>query len=113
MSIENPDIKLTDGLVRRLKTLQSAEAQPDLMLRVAVLGGGCSGFQYQFSYIRGLDNGDLTFQKDGITVAIDDISIEYLNGSTIDYVDELIGASFQVHNPNAQSSCGCGTSFSV
>ena len=113
MNIVAPDIRLSDGLVRRIKALQTNMDRPDLMLRVAVLGGGCSGFQYQFSYADGLESGDMVFEKDGVKIVIDDVSIDYLNGSTVDYAEDLVGASFHVHNPNAQSSCGCGSSFST
>ncbi len=113
MSPEFTDITLTDGLVKRIRALQVNESRPDLMLRVAVLGGGCSGFQYEFSFADGLETGDIRFEKDGAVVIIDETSLELLNGSTIDFADELIGASFQIHNPNAKSSCGCGPSFSM
>lgn len=106
-------ITLTENLAKRVAALQASENRPDLMLRVAVLGGGCSGFQYQFSFADGLESGDLVFEKDGTQVVIDEMSLQYLGGCTIDYVDDLIGASFQVKNPNATSSCGCGTSFAV
>jgi iron-sulfur cluster insertion protein len=107
------DIRLSDALVRRIKTLQASMGRPDLMLRLAVLGGGCSGFQYQFSYVYGLESGDRVFEKDGAKLVVDDVSVDYLNGSTVDYVEDLVGSSFHVHNPNAQSSCGCGSSFST
>lgn len=113
MSAEFTDITLTDSLVKRIRALQMSENRPDLMLRVAVLGGGCSGFQYEFSFADGLGTGDVRFEKDGVGVIIDETSLELLNGSTIDFADELIGASFQIHNPNAKTSCGCGTSFSL
>ena len=106
-------ITLTDSLTRRLRELQIAEDRPNLKLRVAVLGGGCSGFQYEFTFADGLDTGDILFEKDGIGVIVDETSLELLNGSTVDYADELIGASFQINNPNAKSSYGCGTSFSM
>ena len=109
----NRTITLTDGLVRRIKNLQIEESNPDLMLRLAVHGGGCAGFQYEFSLTPALETGDVVFEKDGVRLVVDDMSVQYLGGSTIDYTEELIGAGFQVHNPNAQSSCGCGTSFSV
>ena len=84
-----------------------------VMLRVAVNGGGCSGFSYEFSFDRARAADDLVVARDGATVLIDSVSLDYLKGSVIDWVDELIGASFQIRNPNAKSSCGCGTSFSV
>jgi iron-sulfur cluster assembly accessory protein len=83
------------------------------MLRVSVEGGGCSGFQYKFDLVSKTAPGDLVVRRDGATVLIDPVSVEYLAGSEIDYVDDLIGASFKIHNPNATASCGCGTSFSV
>ncbi len=83
------------------------------MLRLSVSGGGCSGFQYQFDLVTEAEPDDLVIERDGVTVLVDDMSLEFLTGCELDYVDELIGASFQVKNPNAQSSCGCGTSFSV
>lgn len=83
------------------------------MLRVSVSGGGCSGFQYGFDLTTDRDADDLAIERDGITVLVDQVSLPFLAGSEIDYVDELIGASFQVHNPQAKSSCGCGTSFSL
>ena len=83
------------------------------MLRVAVNGGGCSGFQYAFSITGEKNADDLAVEKDGVTVLIDEVSLDFLKGAEIDFADELIGAAFRVNNPNATSSCGCGTSFSV
>lgn len=83
------------------------------MLRVAVNGGGCSGFQYDFSIATEKNPDDLVIEKDGVTVLIDETSLDFLRGSEIDFADELIGAAFRVNNPNATASCGCGTSFSV
>jgi iron-sulfur cluster insertion protein len=91
----------------------SAEANPKLMLRVAVSGGGCSGFQYGFSLDDARLDDDLLFEQSGIKVVIDSTSMELVQGAEIDFVEELVGASFQVRNPNATSSCGCGTSFSI
>ncbi len=83
------------------------------MLRVAVNGGGCSGFQYEFGLTRERNSDDLAIEKGGVTVLIDEVSLQYIAGSEIDYADELIGAAFKIRNPNATASCGCGTSFSV
>lgn len=106
-------IDVTPALATRLKALQAARNNPGLMLRVAVLGGGCSGFQYEFTLVGAAETDDQIIEKDGVKILIDAVSIEFLDGSTVDYVEELIGASFQIRNPNAKSSCGCGTSFSV
>tara|TARA_B110000971_G_C20019966_1_gene505821 strand:- start:1069 stop:1401 length:333 start_codon:yes stop_codon:yes gene_type:complete len=82
-------------------------------LRVAVQGGGCSGFSYVFSIDAKQTAEDLVVSRDGVTVLVDDMSLQYMQGSEIDWVDDLIGASFQIKNPNATASCGCGTSFDV
>ncbi len=83
------------------------------MLRVSVEGGGCSGFQYKFDMDREKTSDDLVISRDGATVLIDPMSVNYMAGSEIDFVDDLIGASFKIKNPNATASCGCGTSFSL
>ncbi|MBV9571107.1 MAG: iron-sulfur cluster insertion protein ErpA [Alphaproteobacteria bacterium] len=83
------------------------------MLRVAVTGGGCSGFQYNFALDDAKAEDDLVIDRDGALILIDPLSLDFLRGAEIDYVDDLIGAAFKINNPNAQSSCGCGTSFSV
>ncbi len=83
------------------------------MLRVAVTGGGCSGFQYNFAIDDARLDDDLVVERDGATVLIDPVSLDFLKGAEIDFVDDLIGQSFRVNNPNATASCGCGTSFSV
>jgi iron-sulfur cluster assembly accessory protein len=93
------------------KILQGEPAP--MMLRVAVTGGGCSGFQYNFALDDARTDDDLVIEKDGVTVLVDPMSLDFLKGAEIDYVDDLIGAAFKIHNPNATSSCGCGTSFSV
>lgn len=106
-------LALSASAARRVSELMRAENNDGLMLRVAVSGGGCSGFQYGFSFDDTVRDDDLTFERDGVRVVVDDISLDLLNGSEIDYVEELIGSSFQVRNPNATASCGCGTSFSM
>ena len=83
------------------------------MLRVAVDGGGCSGFQYRFELVDRASEDDVRVERDGAAALVDDVSMPFLAGSEIDFVDELVGAQFKVKNPNAQSSCGCGVSFSV
>lgn len=84
----------------------------DNFLRIAVDGGGCSGFQYRFEFADAPNDDDILIERDGARVVIDTISLEFLQGSEIDYVNELIGAAFKIHNPNAVAACGCGTSFS-
>lgn len=105
-------VGLTDSAARRIAYLASREPERP-MLRVAVLGGGCSGFQYNFDFDTKRNDDDLVIEKNGATVLIDSTSLEFIKGSEIDYVDEMVGASFQVRNPNATSSCGCGSSFAV
>jgi iron-sulfur cluster assembly accessory protein len=97
---------------KRIAEIIAAEGKP-AMLRLAVTGGGCSGFQYNFALDDAVASDDLVVEEGGVTVLIDSTSLEFLKGAEIDFVDDLIGASFKVNNPNATSSCGCGTSFSV
>ena len=106
-------ITLTDNLVTKIKAMQEQEGDNTLMLRVQVNGGGCQGFEYEFKTDTEIKDDDQKFEKDGITVIVDEVSMPFLENSEIDYVDDLIGAYFKVNNPNATSSCGCGTSFSV
>ena len=101
-----------ESAARRIAFLAAKEPKPVLM-RVAVLGGGCSGFQYNFSFEEGRNEDDLLIERDGASVVVDSTSLELLKGSELDYVEEMVGSSFQVKNPNATSSCGCGNSFSV
>lgn len=97
---------------KRIAFLASRETKP-VMMRVAVLGGGCSGFQYNFSFEEQKNDDDLLIERDGAAVVVDSTSLELLKGSELDYVEEMVGSAFQVKNPNATSSCGCGNSFSV
>lgn len=106
-------VTLTDNFVKQLKALREQEKSPALMLRIQVNGGGCQGFEYAFKPETEKNDDDHLFEKDGATVIVDDISLPYLENAEIDYVDDLIGAHFKINNPNATSSCGCGTSFSV
>jgi len=106
-------ITLTDSFVKRLKELRTQEKSPDMMLRIQVDGGGCQGFEYSFKPDTQKNDDDHLFEKDGASIVIDEISLPYLENAEIDYVDDLIGAHFKIYNPNATSSCGCGTSFSV
>ncbi|MFQ5765613.1 MAG: iron-sulfur cluster insertion protein ErpA [Rhodospirillales bacterium] len=108
-----PGLTITDSAARRIKQLREIEGNDALMLRVAVSGGGCSGFQYGFSLDDSVTDDDLTFEHGGIKVIIDEASLGLLAGSEVDFKEELGGAYFQVSNPNATASCGCGASFSV
>jgi iron-sulfur cluster insertion protein len=103
---------VTDNAAKRIAFLAAKEAKP-VAMRVAVLGGGCSGFQYNFSFEEAAQEDDLTIERNGARVLVDSTSLELLKGSELDYVVEMVGSSFQVKNPNATSSCGCGNSFSV
>lgn len=97
---------------RKIAEILKAEPQPT-MLRLAVTGGGCSGFQYNFALDDVKADDDVVLERDGAVVLIDSMSLDFLKGAEIDFADDLIGAAFKINNPNAQSSCGCGTSFSI
>lgn len=106
-------ITLSARAARRIASLITNEAEAGTMLRVSVSGGGCSGFQYGFALDTNRAPDDVAIERDGVTALVDKVSAGYMAGSEIDYVEDLIGAAFQVKNPNAVSSCGCGTSFSL
>jgi iron-sulfur cluster assembly accessory protein len=105
-------VTLSDRAARRIAQILQSEAKPAI-LRLAVTGGGCSGFQYNFALDDARTDDDLVLEKDGATVLIDPVSLDFLQGAEIDFTDDLIGQAFKVNNPNATASCGCGTSFSV
>jgi iron-sulfur cluster assembly accessory protein len=111
-TLENP-VTVSARAARRIAEILKAEPAQPAMLRVAVTGGGCSGFQYNFAIDDSRTDEDLVIERDGAVVLVDPMSLEFLAGAEIDFVDDLIGAAFKVNNPNATSSCGCGTSFSV
>jgi iron-sulfur cluster insertion protein len=104
---------VTDSAVAKVKSLVEEEGNPDLKLRVFVTGGGCSGFQYGFSFDEAVAEDDTLVEKGGIAVLVDPLSIQYLSGSTVDYEEGLQGSRFKISNPNAATTCGCGSSFSV
>ncbi len=106
------EIRVTERAARRIGEILRREP-PGAMLRVSVEGGGCSGFQYKFDVDRAKASDDVVITRDSAVVLIDQISLGFLAGSEIDFVDDLIGASFRVNNPKATTSCGCGTSFSL
>ena len=103
----------TDSAANKVKQLIEEEGNPDLKLRVFVTGGGCSGFQYGFTFDEAVSDDDTTMEKAGVTLLIDPMSLQYLAGAEIDYKDDLQGAQFVIKNPNATTTCGCGSSFSV
>jgi iron-sulfur cluster assembly accessory protein len=105
-------VTISDRAARRIAAILQAETQP-VALRVAVTGGGCSGFQYNFALDDAQQGEDLVVEKDGAKVLIDPVSLDFLAGAEIDFTDDLIGQAFKINNPNATASCGCGTSFSV
>jgi iron-sulfur cluster assembly accessory protein len=107
-----PAITLTERAAARIREILARE--PGMgALRVAVNGGGCSGFQYEFAMVEGASDDDLVIERGGVKALVDPVSQGFLEGSEIDFVDDLMGQSFRIRNPNATSSCGCGTSFSI
>ena len=112
--VETKPFGLTESAAVQIsKLLLMEEGSEKKFMRVAVEGGGCSGFQYIFKFDTERNNDDLVFEKNGVEVVVDEISLELVTGGRLDYVEELIGSYFQIANPNASSSCGCGTSFSI
>lgn len=105
-------IQLTERAAKRINEIMAAEPTGS-MLRISVNGGGCSGFQYAFDVDRTRQTDDIAIERGGATVLVDEISRQYMDGSTIDFVDDLIGQAFKIENPQATMSCGCGTSFSI
>jgi iron-sulfur cluster insertion protein len=111
--IEGATVGFTDSAAIKVKALVEEEKNPNLKLRVSVDGGGCSGFQYGFAFDENVNEDDTVIEKHGATMLVDVTSMQYLNGSEVDYLEGLEGARFVVNNPNAKSTCGCGSSFSV
>ncbi|HDR1415915.1 TPA: iron-sulfur cluster insertion protein ErpA [Pasteurella multocida] len=103
----------TDAAANKVKALISEEENQNLKLRVYITGGGCSGFQYGFTFDEKVNDGDLTIEKSGVHLVIDPMSLQYLIGGTVDYTEGLEGSRFVVNNPNASTTCGCGSSFSI
>ena len=107
-------VTLTENAAQRILTLMKEEASPQLsMFRIMIFGGGCSGFQYQFTLDNTSREDDHLFDDKGVKIAVDEASLALIEGCEIDYTEDLMGASFHIKNPNASSSCGCGSSFSV
>ena len=111
-TITDHQISLTSSAAKRINVILAKQTDAN-MLRVAVDGGGCSGFSYRFEFAEAVNEDDIVVELDGAQVVIDEMSVEFLTGSEIDFAQEVIGSAFKINNPNATSSCGCGTSFSV
>ncbi len=111
--IEGRRVVLTESAAQRIAILRDQGQEESAFLRITVSGGGCSGFQYVFAFDRQRHDDDFVFERDGVAVVVDDVSLGLLNGAEVDFVEDLMGASFQIRNPNAASSCGCGNSFSI
>jgi iron-sulfur cluster assembly accessory protein len=106
------DIDLTPSAAARVAAIAAKQGKPAI-LRLSVEGGGCSGFQYKFGLAEAVDAQDLSVERDGVTLVVDDVSLDLVRGSAVDFVSDLGGQAFKVTNPNATAVCGCGTSFSV
>lgn len=111
MSISS--INFTDNAAKKVAMLIEEEGNPELKLRVYITGGGCSGFQYGFTFDDSTNDGDQAVEKMGVTLLIDPMSFQYLNGADIDFLEDLQGERFVIRNPNAKTTCGCGSSFAV
>ncbi len=108
-----PPLEFTDAAAAKVAELLKEEDNPALKLRVFISGGGCSGFQYGFTFDEAVEDGDTRIENGGVTLLVDPMSVQYLMGAEIDYREDLEGAQFVIRNPNAQTTCGCGSSFSV
>ncbi len=114
VTAEEADVLVfTDAAARKVGELIEGEGNPNLKLRVFVSGGGCSGFQYGFTFDESVEEGDSQFVKQGVTLLVDPMSFQYLVGAEIDYREDLEGAQFVIRNPNAKTTCGCGSSFAA
>ncbi|GLQ71587.1 iron-sulfur cluster insertion protein ErpA [Vibrio penaeicida] len=113
MSELNVPLSFSDTAAARVKLLISEEENPELKLRVYITGGGCSGFQYGFTFDESVNEGDSIIENDGVVLVVDPMSLQYLMGGIVDYTEGLEGSRFFVNNPNATTTCGCGASFSV
>lgn len=113
MAADSQIISMSDSAARKVRRLIEEEENDQLRLRVYITGGGCSGFSYGFSFDEDTRDDDTVVEKDGVTMVVDSLSIQYLAGSEVDYTEGLQGARFIIHNPNAETTCGCGSSFSM
>lgn len=107
------DLKISESAVDRINQLLCTKDNPDLLLRVYIQGGGCSGFQYGFQFDEAAAEDDISIEQSGVKVVVDMLSLQYLSGAEIDFKDDLLGSRFLVNNPNANATCGCGSSFSI
>ena len=105
-------LTITDSAIGKIKDLLAEENNPNLKLRTFVQGGGCSGMQYGFTFDEDQNEDDFTIEENGVVILVDSASMMYLDGASIDYKEDLMGSSFTINNPNAQTTCGCGSSFS-
>ena len=114
MTVESAmPIEFSEAAASKVKTLIAEEENPNLKLRVYITGGGCSGFQYGFTFDEKVNDGDMTIEKNEVTLVVDPMSLQYLVGGIVDYTEGLEGSRFLVNNPNATTTCGCGASFSI
>lgn len=113
MQEQTQPLIFTDAAAHKVAQLLAEEQNPSLKLRVYITGGGCSGFQYGFTFDEDVESGDVTVDKEGVTLVVDPMSYQYLMGAEVDYVENLQGAQFVIRNPNAETTCGCGSSFSI
>lgn len=108
-----PELILTNAAARKVQELVLEEMNPELKLRVYISGGGCSGFQYGFSFEEVAETDDIIIENDGVQMLVDPLSVQYLEGAEVDYTENLQGSKFVIRNPNATTTCGCGSSFSI
>jgi len=113
MTTAETPVGLSASAAKRIAELCASKGEKDLKFRISVNGGGCSGFQYDFNLVKDRQDDDLAVERDGVTMLVDGLSLLYLTGSEVDFVEELAGSMFVVKNPNATASCGCGSSFAV
>lgn len=111
-TVDTLPVSMSESAATQINVIMAKQGK-DQYLRVAVEGGGCSGFQYKFDFADAPNEDDIVLERDGAKIVIDEMSVEFLTGSEIDYARELIGSAFKIHNPNATAGCGCGTSFSI
>ena len=108
-----PVLEMTDNAAKKVRQLRESEGNQDLMLRVYVTGGGCAGFSYGFNFAESVNEDDARFENEDVTMLVDPLSYQYLVGSKVDYIEGLEGSRFIIDNPNATTTCGCGSSFSI